>query len=255
MPRGTNYRYVCEMCGETVERYVRPYRLATFGPPKYCSNECRALAKAGLPRDGSPKQVIQCEVCESPFEVIGSVKGRKYCSADCQHLSMTSPDGTRRGDDLGYWHVKVTGHPYARNGGHWILEHRLMMEQMLRRDDPGSEFLLDGYLHPDCHVHHINGDRGNNVECNLQPLWPSDHQKLQKGEPKLPCNTEFVKRCWLCGEVMPRDRFGKNSAAHDGLDGKCRECNTIYIRFNRGKLNGSENPEIVNRLADRKQKR
>jgi hypothetical protein len=56
----------------------------------------------------------------------------------------------------GYWYTYSPGHPRAKKGTPYVLEHRLLMEKKLGR-----------YLDPKEVVHHIDGNRGNNVVENL----------------------------------------------------------------------------------------
>lgn len=56
----------------------------------------------------------------------------------------------------GYWYVYSPGHPFARKGVPYVLEHRLVMEAKLRR------YLLPGEV-----VHHIDANRENNIPENL----------------------------------------------------------------------------------------
>lgn len=60
---------------------------------------------------------------------------------------------------LGYWKVKSPDHPsvaHYKPKHQWVLEHRLIMEEMLGRYLKSDEFVL-----------HLDGDRVNNDPDNL----------------------------------------------------------------------------------------
>jgi len=74
----------------------------------------------------------------------------------------------------GYVAIKNHTHPF-RNRDNYILEHRLVMEKQLGR-----------YLKPEERVHHIDGDKSNNVIDNLHLFHnESKHQKYH----------QFLKGC------------------------------------------------------------
>lgn len=79
----------------------------------------------------------------------------------------------------GYWKVKVEDHPQQDSRG-YVLEHRLVMEQRLQR-----------YLDPEEYVHHIDGDRGNNEDANLE-LMPSQKEHMGHHRGKKNPNGRFV---------------------------------------------------------------
>lgn len=76
----------------------------------------------------------------------------------------------------------IGGHPFAtrvsRTGG-YVLEHRLVMEEHLRKTEPSSPYLveLDNqlYLRRDIEVHHRNGVKTDNRIENLQAMTRSGH--------------------------------------------------------------------------------
>lgn len=234
MPRQPNLKYTCLQCDETVERYVRPIRVQSYGSPKYCSPECAGIANKGKPRRSKVTFEIQCSNCDVTFFRSAShSKGeRDYCSRECQKKALTSPEGTRRQERLGYWHIRVDGHPNAKaaSGGLWILEHRLIKERQLLRDDPSSEFLLDGYLDPKCHIHHKNSTPSDNREENLEAMWPSDHQRLQKGNFRGEGNTDTHRKCTQCHQIKPREEFVKSRSMAGGTYHMCRPCNAKRLK-------------------------
>lgn len=75
------------------------------------------------------------------------------------------PIGTKRPTVEGYVHVKVPPDtPGAVRGGHWMLEHRYVMQEALGR--PLTEFE---------EVHHKNGVKDDNRLENLE-LWKLKQQ-------------------------------------------------------------------------------
>jgi len=90
----------------------------------------------------------------------------------------------------GYVYKKCEGHPFSNNG--YVLEHRLVMEEKLKRENPGSEYLIKLgdilYLSQDYSVHHVDSDKKNNDDDNLVVMTNSNHAryhrscKLEKGE-------------------------------------------------------------------------
>jgi hypothetical protein len=78
------------------------------------------------------------------------------------------------------WGVNKSGYRYKRIGGRQVLEHRLVMEEMLGRPLTAEES-----------VHHINGQRADNRPENLE-LWSSSHAKGQRVEDKVAWAKEIL---------------------------------------------------------------
>lgn len=99
--------------------------------------------------------------------------------------------GGRHLNKDGYIEVYQPNHPFARKGNRRVLEHRLVMEQMIGR-----------YLEPGEVVHHKNGDKQDNRPENLElfanngdhlaatlvgqcPKWTEDgKRRIQEGVRK-----------------------------------------------------------------------
>lgn len=107
-----------------------------------------------------------CERCEKMVTRAGRKPGR-FCSHHCTMAFVNHREARGRYiDGAGYVRVIAPkGHPHTHLCG-WILEHRLVMEQILGR-----------YLEPHERVHHLNGRRSDNRPENLE-LW-----KIKKKDP------------------------------------------------------------------------
>jgi hypothetical protein len=76
----------------------------------------------------------------------------------------------------GYYRVYYPEHPNAYSNG-CVFIHRLVVENTVGR-----------YLSNDEHIHHIDGDRLNNTETNLQLLTSTEHaNKHNKKLEMIPC--------------------------------------------------------------------
>jgi hypothetical protein len=81
---------------------------------------------------------------------------------------------------LGYVLRREPDHPFA-SVTHRVMEHRLVVEDHLRRTDPTSPYLVDVggvlYLRPGIEVHHINGVKDDNRVENLEPMTKAEHSR------------------------------------------------------------------------------
>lgn len=81
----------------------------------------------------------------------------------------------------GYVVATVKNHPFSDNRGR-VLNHRLIMEQHLRENDPDHPALIeiDGelYLRPEWIPHHKNEVRNDNRSENLQVMTDFGHRSL-----------------------------------------------------------------------------
>lgn len=79
-------------------------------------------------------------------------------------------NGGRRKDGRGYMRAYAPNHPNRSVDG-YVYEHRLIMEKELGRLLSKEEI-----------VHHIDGDRMNNIPSNLQVMSSADHTRLHSNE-------------------------------------------------------------------------
>lgn len=75
--------------------------------------------------------------------------------------------GGRIIDSKGYIEVRCDNHPKALSHGKYVKEHRLVMEKHLGR-----------YLEDWEDVHHINGDKQDNIIGNLELISHDKHASL-----------------------------------------------------------------------------
>jgi len=150
----------------------------------------------GRPKNENSCINYKCKQCGKIFEYWKSHK-RVFCSNKCQGefiIGKRNPawkNGTYR-DKRGYITVYYLNHPFPRKkGDNNIYEHRLVMEQYLRKTQPNHPALIeiDGvkYLRPEWIVHHKGikylvgsfENRGDNRIKNLK-LFPneSEHHKI-----------------------------------------------------------------------------
>jgi hypothetical protein len=108
----------------------------------------------------------------------------------------------------GYIYRYVQNHPFKING-RYVFEHRLIMEQWLRENEPNHPALIeiDGkkYLQKGWAVHHINWKKNDNWIENLELMTHSEHSCLLKGSK----NPMF-------GKKLSKERRRKMSIAKSG---------------------------------------
>lgn len=139
----------------------------------------------------------------------------------CSHPSQLVILPGSRVDALGYVRIRVPNHPRGWGSKSDMTEHSVVMERSIGR------FLDKG----EC-VHHIDGNRQNNVLSNLQLMSVGDHgTHHHPKEPRGPCSscganesTRFVRTggtdfCWKC-YLKSRYIAGKDK----GRKEKCVKC-------------------------------
>lgn len=113
---------------------------------------------------------------ETPYQKIRAVvvaAGASRTRSECKQGELNPTwKGGRFLDAKGYWHIYRPEHPHTNSNG-YVLEHRLVMEEMVGR-------LLD----PAEVVHHRDHNPGNNAVENLELMSRPDHNRfhmLEKG--------------------------------------------------------------------------
>lgn len=110
--------------------------------------------------------MVLCVVCKNPLTPKQVKVGNKSCSKSCaKKLTWKAkPRMERVNTSNGYVWIHAPGHPKGQfTNNNYVLEHRLVMEQILGR-----------YLGTWEHVHHKNGNRKDNRPENLE-LWTTHH--------------------------------------------------------------------------------
>lgn len=129
---------------------------------------------------GRPAAAVTRAVAPRPRVAAGAISTTSGCRLGTPDL----PERARKQVlDLanGYRAVFAPDHPNANTSG-YVLEHRLVMSEALRRA-----------LYPDESVHHLNGQRHDNRLENLE-LWSTSQPAGQRVEDKLEWARKFLQR-------------------------------------------------------------
>ncbi len=181
----------CEVCGKSFS--VPPTRALTA---KTCSNECAISVRA---KSRERKVTCVCKNCGKEFQSPRSqAVARVYCSILCKNTSdayVSEKSARMKGENNpmwrggetsnadGYVYVRSPDHPFASNG--YVFKHRLVMEEWLKEEVPGSKFLMsidgESFLLPGIDVHHMDEDPANNQRSNLVTCTPQSHRSIHSG--------------------------------------------------------------------------
>ncbi len=163
----------------------------------YCSIACHNIGQ-------TKRETATCEVCGKEFEVSPSRADKRFCSQECHGRAnwQRVQARTHNGKPVlltpsGYVKVWEPSRPPRRR---WVLEHRLVMEQMIGRP-----------LRPEEHVHHLNRDRTDNRRENLELVGSSEHSAITSGltQEQIRREREELERYRrLYGPLPPEEQSG-----------------------------------------------
>ena len=160
-----------------------------------------------------------CEFCGKITEEKYYDKTHKYrfCSRSCSNLGQMGEKnhrfkGKRRLE--GYIVVYSPSHPKAFRDGE-VFEHILVAEKAL------GHYLPKGAV-----VHHINGIKDDNRNCNLLICQNDNyHKRLHARIRRLEDTQSFnLKRCTKCKEIKSLTNFHLNKNNWDGHVERCQAC-------------------------------
>lgn len=150
--KAQNLNCECAVCGKLLHR--RPGKINNTTQPFTCSRVCLGKLRT-LIYKGESNPNFRNRGEKNPLHISGLTK-------HCNYLWEYAPD-----------------HPFAPLGSsHRVRKHRLVAEQFLLTDENSIEIDGKRYLRPEYDVHHIDGNKHNNVPNNLMVLTRSEHCRI-----------------------------------------------------------------------------
>lgn len=194
---------------------------------KTCSRVCSGVLAANKYKASRVEK--SCEVCGTAFSVPKCHDARsRCCSRECSanlpdRKRVTGEDhymwkGGRTKHSDGYIYVIAEDHPF-QSLQKYVFEHRLKMEEKMRRMVPNHHFLIEVkgemYLRPDIDVHHINHVKHDNDIKNLLACTKSAHLSIHNGG------------CPMKGESWPEQKDTPKFSAYR-VTCNCKVCGKSF---------------------------
>jgi hypothetical protein len=161
-----------------------------------------------------------CETCGAAFMVYPaalrkSPNGGRYCSKPCR-------GGAMRGAANPHWNggrsVKPNGYVQTVANGRRDFEHVHIVERAVGRRLPLG-----------ARIHHVDGDRSNNVGRNLVVCQDDAYHQLLHVRARVVAaggNPNTDKLCSRCKIPKPFGAFYRDSSF---TDGRCKYCKPCYV--------------------------
>lgn len=182
--RGTTH--VCALDGCGVEFYLRP-----SSTQQYHSKECR---------DADKKKSVErtCSQCGKVYRRFLSqiADGDSGCCGQVcfKAAKRAAAIGSKKKTSDGYVVVFLPDHPQAQPSTGYVMEHRLVMEEIIGRP------LLSGE-----EVHHKNGIRNDNRPTNLE-FWEFSQPAGQRVEDKVAWARQMLEQYGDVAEAVDKFR-------------------------------------------------
>lgn len=149
------FNCICPICNKKF--HLKPHSLNDGSHNHYCSKECHRLAK---------------------IEYMRGEKNHQYGLKGNKNASWKSD---KKITNYGYVKIRCLDHPFKDCDG-FVFEHRLIAERYLLNEENSIEINGKRYLKEEYAVHHLDGNKQNNVLENLQVISKQEHSKLHSLE-------------------------------------------------------------------------
>lgn len=202
------FKVSCKVCDKEITVTPSRYKAREFF---YCSTTCEVLDKKGELNHTCPVCGKQIHLKPSRLKRSKNVCCSLMCSSKLKETIFCNDQNHQFGkkgelnssykvdirlNPYGYILIRSLHHPFSQYNG-FVFLHRLVMEHYLRDTQPDSPYLIevdgfsDRYLNPDLVVHHVDGNKLNNVISNLQVTATSEHTAMHNQMDK----QDYVRDC------------------------------------------------------------